>query len=258
MSDSVAPVSAAELPDACRLLAGMRPLPDRDRAAERYIQLFSSGELDPAGLFVAKAGAAIRGVMVVQTMPGALGLAWLPVVPVCRNRPAIEDALLAAACRWLRERGVKVCQAFAGPDDCTAAVQRGGFRHITQLLDFRCALEATESPSDGLQFERLGPHNRERFRATLLETFAGSRDCPEIAESRTEAELLESYGPDEATSREWFLVERSGAHFGVVLLEACEENICELTYVGIVPLLRGQNLGGELVRFTRSRASKLG
>src|SRR6185312_15918186 len=97
MPDYVAPISAAELPDACRLLARMRPLPDRDRAAERYCELFSSGELDPAGLFVARSGAAIRGAMVAQTMSGALGLTWLPVVPVRRNRPAIEDVLVAAA-----------------------------------------------------------------------------------------------------------------------------------------------------------------
>ena len=120
---------------AFRMLAAFRPLSERDRAAERYRELFASGELDPAGLFVARDEAgAIRGAILVQVMPGALGLTWPPVTDR-RNRAAIEDALVGGACDWLRSRGVKVCQAFASQleRDCMRIVRMADVERTSGL-----------------------------------------------------------------------------------------------------------------------------
>lgn len=260
MALSVAPVSGSELGEACRLLAALRPPGDRVRAAERYRALFESHELDPAGLFIARAGTALRGAMLVQPMPGALGLAWPPVVANRRNRSTIEDRLVAAASQWLQAQGVKVCQAFAGEleVDSLAALVRGGFRRTTRLLDFECPLERAEDLPGELAFIPLASENRTVFRDTLLASFAGSLDCPEIVGSRSEAELLHSYGMDAAGPREWFRVDRGHEPIGVVLLEAAAVSRFELTYVGIVPDYRGRGLGRELIRFAQQHARNRG
>src|SRR3954447_13036879 len=105
---TVSPPTPAELTAACTALFAHR------RGAERCRDLVCTGELDPAGLFVAKDDhGVIRGAVLVQTLPGAMGLAWPPRAEPGPDQRTIEDELVSVACGWLRGRGVKVCQAFA-------------------------------------------------------------------------------------------------------------------------------------------------
>jgi mycothiol synthase len=262
MRFSVSPVSGNELGAACRLLAGLRPPGDRAAAAERYRGLFSSKELDVAGLFVARdEEQVLRGAIVVQTMPGALGLAWPPVTANRRSRPVIEDMLVEQACRWLQSRSVKVCQAFAGEveREGMSALERHGFRRVTELVDFRSEISSAPEPASDLAFERVDAVNRSRFEAMLLETFEGSLDCPEATGARTDAELLESYGASTARRVHWFLVHRRDQPIGVVLLDRSDGGpSIELTYLGLAPIFRGFGLGGELVKFALLCARKAG
>lgn len=247
---------------ACRRLVAMRLPADRDRAAERYRELFATGELDPGGLFVARAAhGTIRGAMLVQVMPGALGLAWPPTVERGRGRDAIEDALVSGSAAWLRSRGVKVCQAFAREEEreSFASLERGGFRSLTKLLELRRNLEDIQTRPSRMQFEPIGDANRTAFVAALLASFEGSLDCPEVGGSRTEAELLASYTESSAQSTLWFLAKLDGEPAGVVLLEEpSEPGVCELTYVGIAPRFRRRGLGAELVRFALQTARNTG
>ena len=282
MSVSISPAIIEEREAACRLLVGVHPAADRDRAARRYLELFDSGELEPAGLFVARSEAgAIRGAMVVQAMPGALGLAWPPTADRGRDRTAIEDELVAASCGWLRSRGAKVCQAFAREleRDSHAPLVRYGFQHIARLADFRCELGDGAAPDSGLIFEPYGPANRDAFAATLLATFEGSLDCPEVTGSRTDSELLDGYIEPDSQCEHWFYVliagrasdgpdepllarranEASTKLVGVVLLDrAGEPGAFDLTYLGIAPNFRGRRLGAELVKFARRYAKNAG
>src|SRR5206468_2243572 len=134
----VSPVSVGELTTACRALFAHLAGPDRDQRAARCRDLLASGELDPAGLFVARDGnGAVCGAMLVQALPGALGLAWPPRAEAGPDRVGVEDALVSAACGWLRSRGVKVCQVFATDTDGPAPLGRHGFRHVTQVIHMR-------------------------------------------------------------------------------------------------------------------------
>jgi len=259
MSFSVSSVSRDELGEACRLLATRRPPSDRGQAGERYGRLFESGELDAQGLFVAKdESSTIRGVMLVQSMPGALGLAWPPRCAT-RNRIAIEDALVDSACRWLQSRGVKVCQAFGSEVDGEpfGALERNGFRQVTELIDFRCKLPSMAPVRSFLSFEPVNAANGDTFSRLLLETFEGSLDCPEVAGSRNESELLESYTTCDA-KRDWFLVNDGTTSIGVVLLLPIGDRRMELTYLGLSKKNRGRGCGAELLRFALNHSRNVG
>ncbi|MFO0802056.1 MAG: GNAT family N-acetyltransferase [Gemmataceae bacterium] len=251
---NVSAATAGELDAALRLLVGHRPPADRGSAIQRYRDLIASGDLDPAGIFVAR-GATRKpvGAMLVSVMPGALGLAWPPVANR-RKRIETEDALVAAACSWLRSRGVKVCQAFGDGMD---ALERAGFRNLTSLLELRRELHDTPPPIRRLAFEPLSVANRDAFFAMLLATFDGSLDCPEVNGTRTATELLATYIDMPPVS--WHLVRRGDEPVGVVLLNAAAGSpVCELTYLGLAPKFRRAGYGSELVSFARITARNSG
>jgi len=251
---NVSAAKVGELDAALRLFVGLRPPADRDSAIQRYRNLIASGDLDPAGLFVARGHSdRLLGAMLVSVMPGALGLAWPPVAPR-RNRSETEDALVAASCEWLRSRGVKVCQAFGEGLD---ALERAGFRNLTNLLELRRELHDDPPPIRHLNFEPLSDANRETFITLLRASFDGSFDCPEVNGTRTEAELLTTY--EDMPADLWHVAKRGAEPVGIVLLNAADDSTsCELTYLGLAPNFRGAGLGSELVSFARSAARNSG
>lgn len=260
MAVSISQATPQERLAACRVLVSVRPPMDRDRAAQRHADLFDSRELDPAGLFVARgASGVLHGAMIVQEMPGALGLAWAPVVSRGRDRTAIEDALVAKSCGWLQARGVKVCQAFGSEPDAFAPLARHGFQCVTRLTDLNWKLESTDPPDPRFGFEPLGETNQAEFARTLLATLEGSLDCPEVTGSRTDAELLAGYLQGPGSHAHWFHVTMQSEPLGVVMLEPTNEAVeWELTYVGIAANFRGRRLGVELVKFALHHAANRG
>lgn len=255
--------SPADLPAACRLLASHRPAPDREPAALRYRDLLASGEFDPAGLFVARGeGGELRGAVLVQSLPGALGLAWSPRAEPGRDRRAVEDALVSAACDWLRGRGVKVCQSFAAEADRDgmAPLARHGFRLVTQLAYLRREIDpagdARPPGNFALTFQRIGPKEREALGEVLLATYEGSLDCPEAAGTRTPDEMLDGFHGPLNLRAGWYLARHRGGPVGAVLFDAgTEPGAPELTYLGLVPAARGRGWGSELVRFAVHRTA---
>src|SRR5947207_2316871 len=109
--------AAHELLPACRLLF--------NDGAERCRELLRT-EPDATGLFVARdSDGKLHAAALVQTIPGALGVAW----PPRGDSRDSEDAVTRAACEWLRACGVKVCQAFASASEALdmAPLERSGF-----------------------------------------------------------------------------------------------------------------------------------
>ena len=240
----VSPAAPHELLPACRLLfADGHAEHSRDR-------LLADG--DASGLFVARAARGrLRAAALVQALPGALGVAWAP------RGDSVEavDAVTAAACTWLRGRGVKVCQAFAAASarDEMAPLERSGFRHVTQLVSLRRHLYLEREPTHPLAFAAARPPFAEEFAATLLATHEGTLDCPELNAPRTPAEVLAGFTASPAV--EWHLASLNGERVGVVVVEyAREQETADLTYLGVVPAARGRGLGAALVNFAVSEA----
>ena len=241
-----------DLAAACRVLFGLRFTPDRERHAARCQALLTSGEIDPAGLFVARdERGEIGGAILVQPLPGALGVAWPPRA----ERAGIEDALVAAACDWLRGRGVKVCQAFAAEFERAdmAPLLRHGFRRITQVVHLRREIDPErEVAFAGGQLDFHSDWTPEEFARTILATHDGSRDCPELNGPRTPGEIVRGQADAWVTE-----LPRLGADpAGVVILDrGAEAGVVEVSYLGLTPAFRGRGLGDELVRHAIARSA---
>lgn len=259
MSFTIGPASDPEVDAACQLLASPRPGSLRAMVAARYRDLFSSGEFDRAGLFVARDGTAICGAMVVQALSGAMGLAWPPRVQPGSDGSVIEEGLVSEACRWLRTGGVKICQSFGTEPERLdfGSLERHGFRRTTQVVHLYREFDPTrdaelfnlvEMP---LRFEPIRPDNPVRFTATLLATYAGSQDCPELNGSRTPEELIAGHSDPFAPGPQWwYLAEDSGLPVGLVHYgTGTEPGVMEISYLGLVEQARGRRLGDWLLRF---------
>jgi len=256
MRPSVSVAAPHELMPALRLLFGDRS--DRDRRAERCRDALTSGDHDPAGVFVARdASGRLCGAAMVQAMPGALGVAW----PPRGESPEIEDALAATACDWVRAGGVKVCQVFTSGDETAdmAPLERAGFRHVTQLVVMRRVVgsAARRDPRPPITFVSESPPFRDEFRNALLATHEGTLDCPELNGSRTPEELLAGFAQPGAQYAA-FDPAASEAPIGVVMLTCGEEpGTVELAYLGVVPAARGRGHGGSLLAFVLAEAGRL-
>ncbi len=243
--------SPHELMPALRVLFGA----STDGRAERCRDALASGDPAPTGLFVARDGAGRAcGAMLVQAMPGGVGVAWPP-----RGEYAdVENALVIAACDWLRGRGARVCQAFATANEVpsTTPLERNGFCRITQLVFMRCETPSTTPPGtpSTLGFVEDAPPFTEAFQTTLLATHKGTLDCPELNRGRTDDELLVGF-TDAIPGTRWYLASHDNAPVGVVILApGAEPKTGELSYLGIVPAVRGCGFGDELVKFATAQA----
>jgi ribosomal protein S18 acetylase RimI-like enzyme len=200
--------------------------------------------------------------MLVQPLAGALGLAWPPRVEPGADRAAVADALTAAACGWLRERGVRVCQAFGAPADRDdfAPLLHHDFRRVTQVTDMRRELDPF-TPHEPARVE-LVPFdvNPDALIATLLLTYDGSLDAPELTGDRTHTEVVAGLrGNGLIGSDWWFHATREGEPVGVVMWEpSTDAGAMEVSYLGLVPTARGQGLGDELVRRSIAFAASRG
>jgi ribosomal protein S18 acetylase RimI-like enzyme len=260
---SVSLTAPHELLSALRVLFDRRP--DRD-GPERYRDAIASGAHEPTAVFVAREAGRVAGAALVQALPGALGVTWPPRAPT----PEAEDALTRAASDWLKERGVKVCQAFASADELPgmAPLTRNGFRHVTQLVSMRRELsDSPPIPGAGYPMRFVSAEMMrdaafaEQFTATLLATHEGTLDCPELNGTRTAAELA----LEVAEAGEHYLAYNltvPGTPVGVVSLTGnAEPGAVELSYLGVVPPERSRGYGRALLAFAaeaaRSRAAAL-
>jgi mycothiol synthase len=260
MPPSVSAAAPHELMPALRMLFGRRPDPDREGRAERCRAAIAAGAADPTAVFVSRDGAGrVCGAALVQALPGALGVARPPRA----DSPEAGDALAAAACDWLRARGVKVCQAFMPADELpdAAPLERNGFRHVTQLVSMRREVDRERDalpPGEGPDGVYYRPEFRERFAATLLATHEGTLDCPELNGTRTPAELAAGFDLPDRESSGHFLAESGGVPVGLVMFEPGDDRMTELTYLGVVPAARGSGVGDRLVRLVLHHAGLAG
>lgn len=255
----VRPASPSELPEACPLLAHYRPPQRREAQAAAYHAPLTNGTIDPAGLLVAESGR-LNGAILAQVLDGAMGIVWPPGVDP--RREAIEDALVAAACDWLRARGAKVAQWLprSGDRDGVEPLERHGFALATTVSMWRRDLTPSlVTPSPELLF--VPSHEASDFTTTLLATYEGSLDCPESVGERTTHELIAGHGPPPSPAEPalWFVARRSSEAVGVVMLARNDSiDVGELLYVGVVPVARSRGVGRELMRFALARSVEVG
>lgn len=243
------------------LALSMLSAADRAAAVDRAMRLLARGDLTPGGIWIAREGARVVGAMVGMTAAGGAGLVWPPQALDRPDRTEIEDALIHATIRWLRHAGVRLSQVLLRDEELCHGrpLLRHGFNQTTELLFLRHWLDATHvSRTVGSQLEFMPWLNCERsvFERSLLATYHGSLDCPELDGIRTVQQIIEGHQAQGRFDPDyWWLVTRHGQPAGVLLLNGVlDEPAWEIVYLGLVPVFRGHAMGAELVEHALEEA----
>lgn len=235
---------------ALRLLLGHLEPDERDRRVQRALSLFQRGEISADGLLIARDGAkSVAGAVLGLRLPGATGLIWPPACIRSCDVPPLEDALLQHVTAWLRELGARMAHILLAAEDqgLAACLPRNGFSFMTQLIYLRHDLTELPAVPSEIHFEPYSDATADPFVTTLLRTYEGSRDCPELNGVQSAAEILEAHR-GQSSLRHWWLARHSGAPIGVLLLaEQPEQGGWELAYLGVVPKARGRKFGQALI-----------
>ena len=249
------PVRTEELPAAFELLFRRSGPGERGGRVANALDLVRRGELDLEGLFVLRDRGGLVGAVLCLALPGAAGLVWPPQCVPGADAPAGEDALLRRGADWLRGRNVKVAQALLSPEEApfAAALPRNGFPHVTQLCflrhDLAADLRALTRPGSPLSYRPYDPSDPSAFHRTLLRTYEGTLDCPELNGARGVEDIVAGHrGNGRFDPGLWFLALADGEPAGVLLLtELAESGDWETSYVGVVPEARRRGFGRELM-----------
>ncbi len=246
----VAPARPDELADAVRLLYRRQSPEEAVVRASNALRALERGDLDPAGVLVARGAAGLGGVLVCLPLRGATGLVWPPVA----DMPALEDALTGAALDLLRGRGARIAQALLAAEEVphAAPLLRHGFRHVTVLEYLRRTLDPTaaDDPPERLTYDAYDAGDADLFHETLLRTYEGTLDCPEVNHIRDIHDVIAGHqAQGRYDPQRWWLARENGRPAGVLLLnEIPEWRSLDVSYLGVVPEARGRGHGQELTR----------
>jgi mycothiol synthase len=249
---------------AFRLIFQYLPSEERENRCANALRLLQRGELNSQGLFLVRGPAGLCGALLCLPVPGRSALLWPPGVIHPQDRrdagpTEIEDALLQHACAWLRQRGVRLVQTLLAPEETFLAdpLLRNGFSTVTRLWYMRHNLN--------LPVERLNTPSRLNyqtfaddalFRQTLLRTYEGTLDCPEVNGIRDIDEVLQGHRAQGAFDpQRWWLVRDSERPMGVLMMtEIPESGDWEVAYMGVVPEARRRGFGREMLLYALCEA----
>jgi ribosomal protein S18 acetylase RimI-like enzyme len=216
------------------------------------LELIDRGELDPAGILVARIAGRVVGAVVAAPVPGAGAAIWPPQVEP-GIAPAVADDLARHAAAWLRDQGVKLAQALLAPEDAGLAgpLLRAGFRRATALWYLRHDLELPAGllgERERLTYTTFAVSGPAAFAAVLARTYDGTQDCPEISDARTAPEALAGHQADGFDPNHWWLASAGGEAVGLLLVNPAVDGAgWEIAYVGVAPEHRRRGIGRELV-----------
>jgi ribosomal protein S18 acetylase RimI-like enzyme len=251
---AVRPARPDERDDALRLLFRDLPPDERERRVASALGLLRAGELDPAGLFVEPGTGGLAGVLVCLPVPGASALFWPPRSVAGSDAAAREDRLVLHALGWVRSRGAKLAQSLLTPDETplVGPLERNGFRHVTRLWylasDLDVPLSALTTPCR-LDFRPYDPGEPSDFEQTLLKTYDGTLDCPEINGVRTMQDVIAGHrAQGRFDPSRWWLAAEGGRPVGVLLAaEMQDSSDWDVSYLGVVPAARRRGCGREMM-----------
>ncbi|HLJ91732.1 MAG TPA: GNAT family N-acetyltransferase [Gemmataceae bacterium] len=228
---------------------------ERQARVRNALRLLRQGELDPAGVTVLPSDHGLVGAMVCLPVAGASGLLWPPQACPGTAQQRIEDALLTSAIVWLRQRGAKLGQTLLAKDETHLAspLERHGFEHITSLWYMRHELDVRALPakvSPEITFESYRSCDQAVFHRTLLRTYEGSKDCPEVNGVRSLQEIVDGHRAQGSHDPEhWWLAQQGNRAVGVLLVaEMPEWQGWDLSYLGVVPEARGSGVGRAMTQ----------
>jgi mycothiol synthase len=262
MTPTIGPARSDEFAEAVRLLFRHRPATEREERVGDAVAAARRGDLDAAGLLVARDGPEVVAAMLAAVLPGGGAAVWPPrVAPGVGD--AVTDALAGRAVAWLRDRGVKAAQAVLAADELAAArpLLRHGFAHVTSLWYLRHHLELSATVLGAAERLRLtnSVGDLVLIRDTLARTYEGTEDFPELNGVRTPDDAMAGYRAGGADAARSWLAFQEGEPVGVLLVNPTPDwGGWDVAYVGVVPEARRRGVGSELMRHALIEAKAAG
>jgi ribosomal protein S18 acetylase RimI-like enzyme len=133
-----------------------------------------------------------------------------------------------------------------------APLERNGFRHVTRLWylasDLNIPATTLAAPAR-LEYRPYHPDQPAHFHATLLRTYEGTLDCPEINGLRTVEEVIAGHkAQGRFDPARWWLLSHADRSVGVLLTALQPESgDWDVSYLGMVPEWRRRGFGREAV-----------
>ena len=257
--------------------AALELLFDRLSPTERHISVkdvlrsLSGGRIVRHGLLVAWNDQKLVGSVLYAIQRDRTAFVWPPRICVGEPDKPIADALVGSLQTSVNSAGPWIVQALLDPaaDDDADALDRNGFRHLTDLRFLvhmlgdiapdDSAVEASPKPDAEILTYRPGVHD-DRFARLLEQTYVGTRDCPEVGGRRSGQDALVSHRMSgDFDPARWKLYRAGGKDAGVMLVNAHSEHAAwEVVYVGVAHDSRGFGLGRRMVADALSAARSAG
>lgn len=233
------------------------PLPKRTRQIDTFVDLIQTGQLKRDNILLAFQYDLLVGAILAETMPGASGNLWLPQVIVSQSILVIEDALIREALRRFRLDGVKSVQAFLSAEELPVVnpLPRHGFRPLTRVWTMGRGVGSSEFVPFTVEFQPANLPRRSTFLDTLIRTYDGSLDCPELNEARTPDEIRDGFLSSATDLDLWWLLRSQEEDAGVLILTR-DGDRCEINYLGVVPQFRRGGIATQAVRFALRQAEE--
>ncbi|WP_020470707.1 GNAT family N-acetyltransferase [Zavarzinella formosa] len=238
---TIQPATREELPEALTLLYDVAP-EDRPAYLAHAFRLMARGELDPADFWLARDAGHLIGVMALRELAGAAGIVWPPrTAPP--HRQDVEDELMEAALSHLNR--AKLLQTFLPPEqhELAGPLLRHGFTHVTDVIHLEHPGGLIAPPLEHLEIVSSPDVKSPEYRRLVMRCHDDSLDCPELNRHRTVDDLLTGY-QDIAPERDgWRMAVWHGAPVGIAITSPGE-----LSFIGLIPEVRGQGLGSVFLR----------
>lgn len=219
---------------------------------DTYLQTTQHDETLARGWWVARRGDDVAAVQLVLSQPGALAVCW---PPTCRAGQQHHFAPLWSAARQaLCEQGVHLFQCLVPVNDLMSESLMAalGFQRITELITMRYRHDARRfegGSGDSVKVTPVGATVEAAFEEALFETYADSRDAPEMDAFQRREDILAGYAAP--PSSRWILSDEQGQYAGALVLTE-QDHIGQLNYLGVVPRARRKGLARTVVSWTLS------
>lgn len=260
----IAPATSRSMTEVLSLVFGNCQPQDALSRVRAALAEYRAGRLPRGGLLAARRGRKLVGAAFAQVLPGRAATFWPPQL-IPGEPETTADALVSKAIAHAREAGVGVVHAVLEghprPAD-VARLEKAGFAPLAELYYLTAdARDFPNSPPEGpLTFEPCTNENYRRLCDLVEATYEATLDCPGLDGLRTASEVLEGYGADPGTCLpNWHLVRHQDRDVGCLLVtDYGEHGNCELTYMGLVPSVRGNGWGLHVTRYAQWLTRSLG
>lgn len=258
----IRPVEPAEQMESLKLLFSSLTPTQQLAEARRLIQCARDGKITLEGLLRGEQDGRLAGVIWAQIQAGRTAVVWVPRIAPGQGQRTVE-ALIAAATAYLENEGICIAQVLHAERESpeSSEFEACGFEYLAELEYMASVVTSCEEPSIApFELETYSTTNRERFIATLEQTYDNTLDCPALNGVRQTCDVLEGYQATGSYSPEnWFLLRYEGRDAGCLLLsDHPETDQYELVYMGLVPEARGNRLGQSITQFARWRTHQAG